>query len=234
MIISGHQPNYLPWLGFFDKMLQSDVFIIEDCVQFERQGFTNRNKIKTFQGAKWLTVPVEHSGGVLPINEVMIANKAKPDWAKKHWMNLKHNYSRAPFLEKFSGFFEQTYKRRWSRLVDLNMHLIRGLMRMLDINKPLIMASSLKVSGQKGDLVLAQCKALGATTLFSGVGARDYLDLQKFKEEGINVVFQDFRYPKYSQLAGEFVPNLSVVDYLFWTGGKMWRSEDMLLKRCVS
>ena len=133
MIVSGHQPNYLPWLGFFDKMLQSDVFIIEDCVQFERQGFTNRNKIKTFQGAKWLTVPVEHSGGMLPINEVMIANKANPDWAKKHWLILKHNYSRAPFLEKFSGFFEQTYNRRWSRLIDLNLHLIRGLMRMLNI-----------------------------------------------------------------------------------------------------
>jgi len=233
MIVSGHQPNYLPWLGFFDKMLQCDVFIVEDCVQFEKHGFTNRNKIKTFQGAKWLTVPVEHAGRLLPINEIVIANKAELDWAKQHWLTLKHNYSRAPFWEKFSDFFEQTYNRKWMRLIDLNMHLIKGLMKFFSINKPLVMASSLDVSGQKSELVLAQCKALGATTLLSGVGARDYLNLQRFEEEGIKVVFQDFRCPVYPQLAGEFVPNLSAVDYLFWTGGKMWRSADMQLMRCV-
>jgi len=103
----------------------------------------------------------------------------------------------------------------------------------LGINKPLVLASSLDVSGKKSELVLGQCKALGATTLFSGVGAREYLNLRRFKEEGINVVFQNFRYPVYPQLRGEFTPNLSVIDYLFWTGGKMWRSEDMLLKRCI-
>jgi hypothetical protein len=195
MIVAGHQPNYLPWLGFFDKMLQCDIFIIEDCVQFEKQGFTNRNRIKTFQGVKWLTVPVEHSGESSPINKVVIANRAKLDWPKQHWLMLKHNYSRAPFWEKFSDFFEQTYNRKWMRLIDLNMHLIKGLMKFFSINKPLIMASSLDASGQKSELVLAQCKALGATTLLSGVGARYYLDLQRFEEEGIKVVFQDFQCP---------------------------------------
>lgn len=230
MIVAGHQPNYLPWLGFFDKMLQCDVFIIEDCVQFERQGFQNRNRIKTFQGVKWLTVPVEHVGKSPLINEVMVANKAKPDWTRQHWLMLKHNYSRAPFWKKYRGFFEKTYSQKWTRLIDLNMHLIRGLMSFLKIDKPLVMASSLSVSGQKSELVLAQCKALGATTLLSGVGARSYLNLQRFEQQGIKVIFQNFQHPVYPQLAGKFVPDLSAVDYLFWTGGEMWRPVNEMLK----
>jgi len=232
--VSGHQPNYLPWLGFFDKMLQCDVFIIEDNVQFEEQGFQNRTRIKTANGVRWLTVPIKHVGRSLPINEMIIANEAKPDWAKSHWLALKFNYSKAPYWKKYSGFFEQTYSQGWMRLIDLNMHLIKGLGEFLKIKKPLVFASSLGISRRKSELVLAQCKAVGATTLLSGAGGRSYLDLQRFEEEGIRVVFQDFRCPEYPQLTEEFVPNLSVVDYLFWAGGKTWRSEDMTLKENVS
>lgn len=220
MILAGHQPNYLPWLGFFDKMRRCDVFVIEDCVQFEKQGFTNRNRIKTFQGVKWLTVPVRHAGECL-INEVLIANEAKPDWAQQHWLMLKHNYVRAPFWEEFSGFFEQAYSQKWMKLLDLNMHLLKGLMGFFNIEKPLVLASSLGVFGRKSELILAQCKKLGADTLLSGAGARSYLDVQLFEKEGIKVVFQDFCHPVYSQVSGEFVPNLSAVDYLFCVGGKL-------------
>lgn len=220
MIAAGHQPNYLPWLGFFDKMSRCDVFIIEDNVQFEHNGFTNRNKIKTDNGVKWLTVPVEHVGQPLRIDEVRIANKSEPDWAKRHWLTLKHSYCKAPFWANFCSFFEQTFCQDWTMLVDLNMHLIKGLMRFLAIDKPIVMASSLGVSEKKSELILAQSKAVGANVQLSGSGARDYLDLQRFGQEGIKVVFQDFQYPKYTQLHGEFVPNLSVIDYLFCTGGK--------------
>jgi len=224
--VSGHQPNYLPWLGFFDKMLHCDVFIIEDNVQFEEQGFQNRTRIKTASGVRWLTVPIKHVGKSLPIDEMMIANGAEPDWAKSHWLALKFNYCNAPYWDKYSGFFEQTYSQRWIRLIDLNMHLIKGLMEFLNIKKPLVMASSLDVSGQKNELVLAQCKALGATTLLSGIGARDYLNVKRFEEEGIKVVFQNFQHHAYPQRFGEFVPNLSVVDYLFCTGEETQSSED--------
>ena len=224
MIASGHQPNYLPWLGFFDKMLQCDVFLIADNVQFSVKDFQNRNKVKTFNGARWLTVPVEHVGKPLPINEVRIANYAG-NWARKHWVTLKCNYSGAPFWEKYSDFFEQTYSQEWTMLIDFNMHIIRGLMRFLKIEKPLVMASSLSVSGKGSELALAQDKAMGANVHLSGIGGRNYLNLKRFEEEGIKVVFQDFQYPVYPQLHGEFVPNLSVVDYLFCTGGKIWRTE---------
>jgi len=226
LVVSGHQPNYLPWLGFFDKMLQCDLFIIEDNVQFELQGFQNRNRVKTLNGVKWLTVPIEHAGGLMPISEVKIANRAEPDWAKRHWLTLKYNYCRAPYWEKFSGFFEETLKQEWTRLIDLNMHLIKGIMQFLYLKTPLVMSSSLNVSEKGSEKVLAQCKVLDASTLLAGVGAKDYLNLERFKEEGVEVVFQDFRYPVYPQLHGAFVPDLSVVDYLFCAGSKMWRRAD--------
>jgi hypothetical protein len=110
-------------------------------------------------------------------------------------------------------------------LIDLNMHIIKGLMRFLNIDTPLVMASSLGVSGKKSDLILAQCKAVGANVQLSGVGGRDYMDTKRFEAEGVKVVFQDFHYPVYPQLHGGFVPDLSVIDYLFCTGGILPQTE---------
>jgi len=203
-------------------MAQCDVFVIEDNVQFEIQGFQNRNRVKTFDGVKWLTVPVEHAGKPQAINEVKIANGAEPKWAERHWLTLKYNYSKAMFWEEYKGFFEETYSQRWTMLVDLNMHIIRGLMKFLRIEKPLVMASSLNVSGKKSGLVFAQCKAVGANVLLAGTGAKEYLGDQGFERDGVKVVFQDFKHPVYPQLHGAFVPSLSAVDYLFCAGGKMW------------
>ena len=221
MISAGHQPNYLPWLGFFDKMSKCDIFIIEDNVQFTHNGFQNRNKIKTPNGAIWLTVPFEHLGRPSLINEVVIANSSEPDWELRHWKSLKFCYSRAPFWKNYCDFFEQTFSRNWTMLIDLNMHIINGIMRFFNINTPLVMASSLGVSGKKSELILAQCKAVGADVQLSGIGGRDYIDITRFEKEGIKVIFQDFQYPTYPQLHGEFVPNLSVVDYLFCVGGTL-------------
>ena len=219
MISAGHQPNYLPWLGFFDKMSKCDVFIIEDNVQFAQCGFTNRNRIKTFTGVNWLTVPIEHSGRPLPINEIVIANKSECNWAQRHWLSLKSCYGKAPFWKNYCDFFEQTFSQEWNMLIDLNVHLINGLRGFFNINTPLVMASSLGVSGKKSELILAQCKAVGANVQLSGIGSRDYLDVKLFEAEGVKVVFQDFHYPTYPQLHGGFVPDLSVVDYLFCAGG---------------
>lgn len=202
-------------------MAKSDVFIIEDNIHFEWQGFTNRNKIKTVDGVRWLTVPAEHAGRSLLINQVKIANRAEPDWAERHWLTLKSNYCKAPFWKDYCDFFEQTYRREWTKLIDLNLHLIRGLMNFLGINTPLVLASSLGVKGKKSELVLAQCKRVGSTVHFAGTGARDYLNVEQFRKEGIEVVFQDFQHPHYAQLWGDFVPNLAAIDYLFCTGGKI-------------
>jgi hypothetical protein len=221
MIVSGHQPNYLPWLGFFDKMFRSDLFIIEDNVQLEQQGFTNRNKIMTADGVRWLSVPIQHANKPLLINEVKIANQGEPHWRRRHWLTLMHSYCKAPHWREYCDFFEDTYTREWTMLIDLNMHLIRGIMRFLDIDKPLIMASSLDAKGKKGELIISQCKAVGAQVQLAGKGGKDYINKARFKEEGIKLVFQDFKHPRYPQTCQGFVPNLSVVDYLFCTGAKM-------------
>ncbi len=222
MIVAGHQPNYLPYLGFFDKMRRSDVFIIEDDVQFERQGFTNRNRIMTSDGVRWLSVPIEHANKSIPIKEVKIANEGEPDWQNRHWLTLKHSYCKAPHWSQFSDFFKGTYEQRWDYLIDLNMHLIRGLMSFLNIDKPLVLSSELGVSGKKTELIIAQCKRLGADTQLAGPGCKEYIDNKRFEEEGIKLTFQDFVHPIYPQTSLGFVSNLSVVDFLFCTGAKSW------------
>ncbi len=223
LIVSGHQPNYLPWLGFFDKMRNSDVFIIEDDIQFERQGFTNRNKVKTVDGVRWLTVPIRHAKAPLKISQVEIANDGEPSWASRHWLTLKHSYCKAPFWRDYSGFFEEAYAQKWSKLIDLNMHLIRGIMDFLDIQTQLVLGSSLGVSGRKSELIIAQCKAVGADMQLAGTGGKGYIDTKRFEEEGISLCFQNFQQPYYPQLHGEFAYNLSVVDYLFCSGVNEWR-----------
>ena len=222
MIVAGHQPNYLPWLGFFDKMRRADIFIIEDNVQFERQGFTSRNKIMTSDGVRWLTVPIEHANKPLLINEVKVANSAEPDWERRHWLTLKHSYCKAPFWSEYCDFFEETYEHEWTMLIDLNMHLIRGIMRFLNIEKPLVLSSSMSASGKKSELIVAQCKEVGANVQLGGNGCKDYIDKKRFEQEGIQLVFQEFKHPKYVQTCAGFVSNLSVVDFLFCTGAKSW------------
>jgi hypothetical protein len=222
MIAAGHQPNYLPWLGFFDKIRHSDVFIIEDNVQFERQGFTNRNRIMTADGVRWLSVPIKHAKKPLRINEVEIAKSSESDWRHRHWLTLKHSYCKAPYWSQYAPFFEDTYSRDWNLLMDLNMHLIRGIMGFLGLTTPLIMASTLPVGGKKTALIVAQCKQVGADTQFSGAGCRGYIDKALFERAGIKLVFQNYTHPQYRQTRGGFVANLSVVDYLFCTGAKSW------------
>jgi hypothetical protein len=229
--VAGHQPNYLPWLGFFDKIRRSDIFIIEDNVQFERQGFTSRNRVMTADGVRWLSVPIEHANKPLRINEVKIANKSKPHWGRKHWLTLKHSYCKAPYWKDFADFFEETYEQEWNLLIDLNMHLIRGIMRFLNLNKPLIFSSSLGAEGKKTELIVAQCKQVGADVQLAGEGGRDYIDQSLFERQGIQLVFQDFSPPVYTQTTEGFVPNLSVVDYLFCAGGKPWWQPEIEAKK---
>ena len=163
---------------------------------------------------------MEHANKPLLINEVKIANKAEPQWENRHWLTLKHNYCKAPYWRDYSDFFEDTYQREWTMLIDLNMHLIKGIMSFLDIDKPLVMSSSVDAKGKKSELVLAQCKAVGAQVQLAGNGGKDYINNKRFEEEGIKLVFQEFTHPCYKQIIEGFVPNLSVVDYLFCTGAK--------------
>lgn len=214
-----HQPQYLPYLGFFHKLLQGDIFIAMDNVEFLRRGLQHRNKVKTNQGEQWLTVPVRHQQKQL-ISEVNI-NTDFP-WSRKHWQTLKTNYSPAPYFETYAPNLQQFFHQEWCSLCHLNMALIQWVMEVLEIKKPIVYASTLAVEGCKSELLINLSKAVGADTYLSGAGGRNYIDLALFDTANIQVSWQDFHPPCYSQLFPEagFLPNLSIIDVLFCCGPK--------------
>lgn len=216
MIIAIHQPQYLPWLGYFDKIEESDVFVFLDNVQFKKNEWQNRNKIKTSDGWQWLSVPVIHSFGQ-DICEVEINNTVQ--WGRKHLNALATHYSKAPFFKDHIDFFENTYSQEWKRLAEINIHLIHYLTEALGIkNKKFVIASGLSAREGSTERLADICRQLNGDVYLSGRDGSKYLDLELFKQQGIQVVFQDYKHPRYPQLYGDFEPFLSVIDLLFNCG----------------
>jgi len=220
MIIGILQPGYLPWLGFFEQMHRSDIFVIYDDVQYDKQGWRNRNKIKTPNGTHWLTVPVlikftEHS----LINEVKINNDV--NWRKKHLFSIRQSYSKAPYYHRYSNIFEEAYEREWEYLIDLDVHFIHKLAEVIGIDtEKIIRSSTLGVIGDRIERLIKICKKLKADIFYEGASGKNYIGEDSFSKEGIQVIFQDYRHPVYDQLYGDFVPYLSVIDLLFNQGDK--------------
>ncbi|MGD8942552.1 MAG: WbqC family protein [Desulfobacterales bacterium] len=216
MIVAVHQPQYLPWLGYFDKMRRADVFCYLDDVQYKKNEWQNRNRIKTAQGCQWLTVPVRYH---FPekINEVKINNTT--GWRKKHFQALVTNYSRARFYKTYSTIFEDAFARDWEFISDLNIHLLTHLREALEIHtKPTVISSDLELRDEPTDRLVDICKAVGADTYLAGQGGADYMDPERFEKNGIQVIFQDFKHPVYTQLFADFESHLSIVDLLFNCG----------------
>jgi len=216
MIISIHQPQYLPWLGYFDKILKSDVFVLLDNVQFKKNEWQNRNRIKTARGWQWLTVPVIHKFSQ-KIYEVKINNTVL--WGKKHLKTLVTNYSKTVFFKQHIAFFEQAFAREWGCLVDLNIHFIRYLADGLGLSeKRLVRASAYDLREDATERLIDLCKELQGDVYLSGRDGAKYMNTALFEKEGIQVVFQDYHHPRYPQLYGAFEPSLSAVDLLFNCG----------------
>jgi hypothetical protein len=215
VIVSINQPAYLPWLGYFDRLAKSDVHVVLDTVQFEKNSMTNRNKIRTAAGWSWLTVPVSTSGkfGELPIAE--IETDGKQSWARKHWLSLLSNYARAPHFAAHRGWFEALYQKEWPRLAPLLAETTQYLINAVNVRPKLVMASEMKPEGAKSDLVLNICRALGAATYISGPFGREYLELDRFRDCGIKVLFHDYKHPAYNQCFEGFEPFMSAADLLF-------------------
>jgi len=216
MIVAIHQPQYLPWIGYFDKMLKADVFCYLDNVQYKKNEWQNRNRIKTAQGWQWLTVPVTYR---FPqrINEVKINHAV--DWRKKHLQALISNYSKAPFFKEYILFLEQAYAGNWEFISELNIFFIEYIREKLGLkDKPTVRASELKLSDDPTGRLIDICRTIGADTYLAGRDGARYMDLEKFKAGGVKVITQDFQHPVYPQRFGEFVSNLSIVDLLFNCG----------------
>lgn len=217
MILTAHQPVYLPWLGLFHKIALADLFIVFDQVQYQPKDWNNRNKIKTREDPIWLSVPVLRKGYLeKTISDIEINNTVP--WGRKHWRSMKLAYEKAPHFKQYSDFFEDTYSKRWESLVELNTHMLRWYLEQLGLSVPVRSAGEWDFQGQKGELVLDMCKRVGATDYIFGAQGRDYADVPAFQAQGIRVHFQEYRHPVYPQMHGEFAPYMSIVDLLFNCG----------------
>jgi hypothetical protein len=206
-----HQPHYLPWLGYMAKMTEADVFIFLDTVQYEKNGWQNRNKIKTAQGWQWLTVPVR---APFPSRLTGVTIDHDQGWARKHLQAIRIHYARAPYLSKCLPELERVLTHPWHTLPELNVELTRHLAAELGIACRFELASHLPARDEPTDRLLDLCKAVGGECYLAGQDGPKYMALDRFEAAGIRVWQQDYQHPRYSQGGGEFLPNLSVIDLL--------------------
>ena len=216
MIISIHQPAYLPWLGYFDKINNSDLFVFLDTVQFQKNSFQNRNMILSSKGPIWLTVPIKNEEDKI-IKNIKIFNNNK--WKKKHIDTIKFNYSKSLNFEKIYEELLFFYNKDWYYLNELCFEMLKYFCKKLNINTKIIRLSEVEhVDGHKGDLILNICKKYKAKKYFSGINGINYLNTKDFKKNNIQVIFQNFDHPTYKQINNDqFTKNLSIVDYLMNT-----------------
>lgn len=223
MILAAHQPSFLPWLGYLDKMARADVFVVMDDLQYESQNFQNRNRVKLPSGPAWITVPVERGSRSDTIAQKRIRNSPNPKehWQHRIWTTLKVHYGKAPFFDDYAEELEDVFTRPWERLVDLDLHVLELARRWLGITRPVLQSSSLDLEGQKSERIIDLCRKVGAKVYLSGSGgSTSYLDLEAFDRAGIRVAWQRFEHPVYPQRypALGFVPNLCFLDLLLNCG----------------
>jgi len=216
MIAAIHQPQYIPWLGYMNKIANSNIFVFLDTVQFKKNEWQNRNRIKTATGCQWMTVPVCYHYPE-KIEEVKINSRV--NWGEKHWKTLITNYNRAPYFHTYADFFYDTYHREWEFLADLNIHIIQFLNEVWDLKTRLMVASQMGIDdADPTGRLIGICRALEGDTYLSGRDGVNYMNLEQFHINGIKVCHQEYHPESYSQRFGEFIPNLSSIDLLFNCG----------------
>lgn len=214
MRVAVHQPQYLPWSGLFDKIDQADGFVVLDNVQYQKNEWQNRNRIKTPQGWKWLTVPV-HYAFPQRLREVRVA---ETDWQRTHWRTITQAYRKAPHFDRYAPLFEPLYTTRWEWLVDLSLAGMERLASALGIRWAPRLASEMALTEEPNQRLIDICRQVGAGQYLAGSGSRHYLDLSAFESADILVEVQQFTHPVYPQLYGAFEPGLSMIDLLFNCG----------------
>ena len=221
-VVAIHQPNFLPWLGWFDKLARADVFVLLDHVQFPRTSKgTYVNRVKLLVGGKdaWVTAPiVRASGSVQRIDEVCV-DDAQP-WRDKLLRTVEHNYRRADAYDEIVPLVRDVLGRRTDRLAELNDHGVRRLADVLGLDgSKFVRSSTLGVSSHATELLIELTKAVGGTTYLAGnLAGSTYQEDEKFEQAGIELRSQRFEHPRYEQQVDEFVPGLSVVDALMHVG----------------
>ncbi len=215
------QPSYIPWRGYFHQIFKADLFIFYDDVQYDKHGWRNRNRVKTSQGSRWLTIPV-HSAGVvaekIPINMVRI-NRDKP-WHTTHWTTLRQLYGKAPFFRQYEPLLTDYYGRNPEFLADFTIELTIELARQLGIVHTRFLRSSALsgITGSRTERLINILKSVGATEYISGPSAQNYLETELFPAAGISLEYISYDYPHYPQLYPPYDPQVSILDLMFMTG----------------
>ncbi len=214
MTIGILQPGYLPWLGFFEQINTSDLFIIYDDVQYDKNNWRNRNRIKTPQGAQWLTVPVLTKGKDKPLVKNILINNNE-QWHKKHLRAIQHNYGKAPFFSEIYPVCQEILTKPWEYLIDLDMQFINTFSVYLGLKNDFVLSSSLGMAGGQCERLINICLHFEADTFYEGAAGQNYIQDDVFLRAGIKVSYQNYQHPTYHQLHGEFVSHLSIIDLLF-------------------
>lgn len=219
MKVAIHQPNYLPYVGFFHKLSLADTFVIMDDTQYDKK-FTNRNKIKVPGNWIWLTVPINKKHKFVANKIVEINNEE--NWQSDHFEKINRSYSNSEFFKKnYKTFFEKIYSKKWDHLFTLNYELIIQLIDWLDIKIEIIKESELNIKGNSTERLVNISKKIGAETYVSGIGGKEYMNEKMFETNNIKIEYQNFKCPIYKQVFNsEFIPNLSIIDLLFNIGPK--------------
>jgi hypothetical protein len=233
MIVAAHQPHYIPWLGYLDKMAKSDLFVVMDDLQYEAQNYQNRQRVKLHGGAQWLTVPLERGAQTDRICDKRIDNSGsrRQHWQRRTWLTLEVNYRRAPFWSKYADELYAIYAQPWGSLLELDMAMLALARKWFGIRTPIVRASALRLTGHKTDRLIDLCRKTGARCYLSGGGgSTGYLDVERMGRAGIGVVWQHFEHPRYPQRYPEvgFISHLGFIDMLFNVGEA---SRDILFDR---
>ena len=211
MIVTIHQPESMPWLGYFSKMDAADQYIILNDCQYRKDYYQNRNRIRTPNGLEYITIPVVKDGiSHISINEVRIHND--PKLLRRYMNTISRNYIGAPYYDDIMGCLTEVYSKDYEYIWELNMGIIHAFRSLLGIDTPIVYSSDLLVlttgSLRNADLV----RTVGGDIYLSGPSGRDYLDMDDF--HGIGVIYHDYVHPVYNQLHDKFIPYASTLDLL--------------------
>ena len=215
MIISIHQPQYIPWIPYFSKIYQSNVFVFLDDVQYQKNGLQNRNFILCKNRPTRLTIPVSCRFGYR-INEVKIGDN---NILKKHWQTIEQCYKKVNLFSEIMLFLHEIYQKKYTLLSELNIEIIKGILSFLSIDRELINSSDIEKQGTKSDLILCICKHVKADTYLTGSGGLEYLNIEDFRKEGIRIQVMEYNFKPYLQHnSRDFVDKLSILDLVFNQG----------------
>lgn len=211
------QSNYIPWKGVFDMINQVDIFVFFEDVDYTNRDWRTRNKIRTNDGLKWLTVPVKKMPRGTKIFDIKISNDGK--WQKKHKSTISQSYSKAKYFQDYKWILDDIYDKEWDSLSDFNIYTTKLICKLLSIDCEFVNSKDIESSGFKDDKLISICKSLSANYYLSGPSAKDYIDDKKFENEKIELAYIDYNgYLEYEQVQNDFEHYVSILDLIFNCG----------------